>query len=304
MSRGTHEDAPDVRSILRARRERVDRAIEAYLPPGTGFAATVVDAMRYAILGGGKRLRPAVTLETCAACGGDDALAMPAAVAVEMIHTYSLVHDDLPAMDDDDLRRGRPTVHVRYGDAVAILAGDGLLTLAFEILGRDPEGAELAPLRADATVAIARGAGVAGMVGGQIADLEGEGAAADACRLEWIHRHKTAALFRASAEAGAILAGASADERDAAAEYGDALGLAFQIADDVLDRTATAEQLGKTPGKDAAAGKSTYPALVGLDASRESARQQVARARDNLRRLPGATETLHALAGFAAERSS
>jgi geranylgeranyl diphosphate synthase type II len=229
------------------------------------------------------------------------------ACALELIHTYSLVHDDLPAMDDDDLRRGRATLHRRFGEAEAILAGDAMLTLAFEILGTHPAGAAQAVARADAVRVAARGAGLGGMVGGQIADIEAERRGADAERLGWIHRHKTGALFAACAEIGALHAGADAATCAAASRYGTAFGLAFQITDDVLDCTASAEALGKTPGKDDRAGKATYPALYGLERAQRLAQEAAdaaARAAADLAVRPAAAARLLELARLAVDRRS
>jgi geranylgeranyl diphosphate synthase type II len=286
-------------AYLASLRERVDRTLERLLPAPEGAAATVASAMRYAVLGGGKRLRPAVVLAACEACGGAaEAAAVPAA-AIELIHTYSLIHDDLPAMDDDDLRRGRPTVHRAFGEAEAILAGDGLLTLAFEILASEPGSRHAA----EAVAIVARRAGFRGMVGGQMADLEAERKTPDARGLEWIHRHKTGALFAASAEIGAIYADAPDDVRGALARYGEALGLAFQITDDLLDETATAVALGKTPGKDRRAGKATYPSLLGIEASRLEALRLVEVALAEIAPLGAAAERLAQLARLSVARS-
>jgi geranylgeranyl pyrophosphate synthase len=258
--------------------------------------------MRYAVFGGGKRLRPILALAVAESLGGrlEDVLA-PAA-ALELIHTYSLVHDDLPAMDDDDLRRGRPTVHKAFGEAEAILAGDALLTLAFEILATRPEGDDAAARRADAVALVARGAGAAGMVGGQLSDLDAERKPAELSGLEWIHAHKTGALLAASAELGALHAGASPEVRRAFARFGRALGLAFQIADDILDRTASAAALGKTPGKDERAGKATYPALLGVDRSRAEADRLAAQARAEIPEVARHRALLDDLARYAVER--
>jgi geranylgeranyl diphosphate synthase type II len=293
----------DLDSYLDERKRRVDERLEALLPRPHGPAKTLLEAMRYAVQAGGKRLRPILAMAACEACGGEaDAVADPAA-ALEMIHTYSLIHDDLPAMDDDDLRRGRPTLHRAFGEAEAILAGDALHTLAFAVLATRPAGAEKAARRLLAVEAVAARAGIEGMVGGQIADLEAEQVAADAERLDWIHRHKTAALLSASAEVGAIHAGAGPRQCEALAGFGEALGMAFQIAGDMLDCTATAEELGKTPGKDREAGKSTYPALFGLEASRRRAEAYVERSLDSLRPLNLLSEPLEALARFAITRA-
>jgi len=293
----------DLEAFLRDERESIDRAISTRLPEGTGPAATVARAMRYAVTAGGKRLRPILVLSACRACGGRPDDAMPAACAVELVHTYSLIHDDLPAMDDDDLRRGRPTVHRAFGEAAAILAGDALLTLAFEIVSREPEGDAWAMRRAEIAAVLARGAGLVGMVGGQIADLEAERTPPDAERLRWIHRHKTGALLASAAEIGAIAAGAGSDDRAALRDYGESIGLAFQIADDLLDSSATREELGKTPGKDLRSGKATYPKILGSDASRREAETLVASAIETAARFGAEGEHLGAIARFSIARS-
>ena len=294
---------PDLEGYLDRQRRRIDGALETLLPPQEGPAATVARAMRHALMGGGKRLRPALAIAAYEACGRtDDRIVKPAA-ALEMIHTYSLVHDDLPAMDDDDLRRGRPTVHRAFGDAVAILAGDGLLTLAFEVLGCHPEGDEVATARTRGLVVVARAAGVSGMVGGQIADLESEQREIDGDRLRWIHLHKTGALFAGGAELGGIHAGADADRTAALRRFGRAVGLAFQIADDILDRTASAADLGKTPGKDERSGKATYPGLFGVDTARRMAREALEEARSMLEPLGLLSEPLSGLAAHALSRT-
>jgi geranylgeranyl pyrophosphate synthase len=261
--------------------------------------------MRYAVFGGGKRLRPLLAVAAWEACGGEGAPPWEAAAALELVHTYSLVHDDLPAMDDDDLRRGRATTHRAFGEAEAILAGDGLLTLAFEVLARWPEGDSLASRRAEAVGCVARGAGVAGMVGGQLADLEAEGRPASLDGVAWIHAHKTGALLAASAELGAILAGAEPATRSALAKYGRALGLAFQAKDDLLDVTASAEALGKTPGKDRSSGKATYPALLGVEGAAAQADRWAEAARRALDGAPLADHaTLDAFVSWSVTRSS
>ena len=294
----------DLGEKLAIRREEIDRELDRLLSPSDSPAATVEKAMHYAVMGGGKRLRPILALESCLACNGDESSVLAPAAALEMIHTYSLVHDDLPAMDDDDLRRGRATTHKVFGDAMAILAGDGLLTLAFRILASEPAGERFAGARCRAVTLLADRAGVSGMVGGQVADLEAEGQPLDVGRLEWIHRHKTGALLRASVELGAVLAGADDKTAEALIRYGDALGLAFQISDDILDCTATAEDLGKTPGKDQEAGKTTYPALLGLDGARKEADRQAEAAVAALLDLPGDSSVLAGLARYAVTRTS
>ena len=290
-------------AYLESRRADVDRALESLLPVPEGPASRLAEAMRYSVLSGGKRLRPILALAACEAFGGDDAKILEPAAALELVHTYSLVHDDLPAMDDDDLRRGRPTAHKAFGEAEAILAGDALLTLAFEVLATRPAGSPRAGRRADAVALVARRAGQAGMVGGQLADLEAERRPPETAPPEWIHRHKTGALLSASVELGALHAGASPAEREAIARYGDALGLAFQIADDILDRTASAAALGKTPGKDERSGKATYPARLGVDASRREAERLLALALDSLPETLARRELLESLARYAVDRT-
>jgi geranylgeranyl diphosphate synthase type II len=243
--------------------------------------------MRYSVFAGGKRVRPALVLLWNEALGGARAPALPAAAAWECVHVYSLIHDDLPAMDNDDFRRGRPSNHKMFGEALAILAGDGLLTVAFELCAGHADrrtGAEVA-------LELARAAGPLGMVGGQVLDIRGEGKTPlaptrDEATLERIHRWKTAALLRGACRAGAILAGAGATGLDAATRYGEALGLAFQVVDDILDVECTTEELGKTAGKDAAAGKLTYPALLGLDAAKARAKRLIDDAIAALEALP------------------
>jgi len=268
----------DLSLYLGKARSLVEEALSRYIPEvGEGEASAcpsrLSSAMRYSLLAGGKRLRPVLCLMAAEACGGDAEAAMPAACAVEMIHTYSLIHDDLPAMDDDDLRRGRPTCHKAYDEATAILAGDGLLTLAFEIVARDvrPISAGLECIRV-----LAESAGPCGMVGGQMADLqaedraEGEGSLAE---LEAIHRRKTGALLRAPLRMGGLIAEASEASLSALDRYGRAVGLAFQIVDDLLDVEGDETKLGKRVGKDDGLGKWTYPRFLGIEGSRVRARQ-------------------------------
>ena len=272
-------------TYLESRRAEIESALDRYLPRRPACPAIVDEAMRYSVFAGGKRLRPVLTLAS-AECVADQnggspdvarAQALPAACALEMIHTYSLIHDDLPAMDNDSLRRGRPTLHVVYNDGIAILAGDGLLTEAFALLAREPHNASdltLAARKLRAVQVIAMAAGAIGMVGGQAIDLQATGGASlHVTELEDMHRRKTAALFRAAAVAGAIMAGGSEDIVAAIDEYATHLGLAFQIVDDILDVSGASVELGKTAGKDAAAGKPTYPALYGLEESRRKADQ-------------------------------
>jgi geranylgeranyl diphosphate synthase type II len=279
-------DAAAVAEYVRARRADVETALAALLPGPPDCPAPVAEAMRYSLLGGGKRLRPVLCLASADAVGGDAAAVLPAACAIELIHTYSLIHDDLPAMDDDSMRRGRPTLHVVAGEGMAILAGDGLLTEAFHRLS-SVAGDPARVLRALRLVAHA--AGPVGMVGGQAIDLasvkpgpDGRTVAIDAGALVTMHAKKTGALIRASAAAGAVLGGGSDAQIAAIDAAGAEFGLAFQIVDDILDVEGEPAQLGKTPGKDAAAGKTTYPSLYGLAQSRSMAEACISRASDVL----------------------
>ena len=268
---------------LTARRSQVDQALVRFLPAPPACPTVVHEAMRYSLLSGGKRLRPILTLaaaETIASAGSTERAvehALPAACAVEFIHTYSLIHDDLPAMDDDSLRRGRPTLHIVHGEGMAILAGDGLLTEAFALMAAEPRDPALAARKLKAIAAVATAAGAIGMVGGQALDLAAVGASGtfDTTSLQDMHARKTGALIRASVAAGAIMAGGDDRLVQAVEEYGRHLGLAFQIVDDILDVEGEAKDLGKTAGKDARAGKPTYPSLYGLDASRRLAAERM-----------------------------
>jgi geranylgeranyl diphosphate synthase type II len=279
---------------LTERRALVEDALARFLPAPPQCPGMLDEAIRYSLLGGGKRLRPLLTIAAAEAVADDLAeareLALPAACAIEMIHTYSLIHDDLPAMDDDNLRRGQPTSHVKFGEGMAILAGDGLLTEAFALLAREPAASDVpVSLRKLRTIAlIATAAGVAGMVGGQAIDLHaarphhGVAPAFTPDALRDMHVRKTGALIRVSAVAGAVMAGASPEVEAAVEGFATNLGLAFQIVDDILDVEGTDQTLGKTAGKDAAAGKPTYPALFGLAESKRLAREAADRARGAL----------------------
>jgi geranylgeranyl diphosphate synthase type II len=261
----------DFATYLATRTQLVDRALDRALPKATAKPATLHRAMRYSLFAGGKRLRPALTLAAAEACGGGIEAALPAACAVECIHTYSLVHDDLPCMDDDDLRRGRPTNHKVFGEGIAVLAGDALLTIAFEILA-EASATPRYPIAAQVRE-LAAAAGSHWLIGGQVADLEGEGKRLSAAELRYIHRCKTAALLTAAIRLGAMSANATPARLEALTRFGQALGLAFQVIDDILDVTQTTEKLGKTAGKDLKAIKATYPAIHGLEKSRAEARR-------------------------------
>ena len=271
---------------VKADLDRLIPLLDAVLtgPFRQGEALRLAEAMRYSLEAGGKRVRPVLCLLACEAVGGTSTQALPGALALEYVHTYSLIHDDLPAMDDDDLRRGRPTNHKVFGEGHAILAGDALLTEAFGVLA----SADLDPTkRAEALKLLAEGAGWRGMAGGQALDLEGEKVASyDLDHLRLIHRLKTGALLRASLEIGAVLGGAAPAERAALRAYGEAIGLAFQIQDDILDATATDADLGKRAGKDAGRGKITYPSLLGLDGARKALSEATETALCHLASLP------------------
>jgi geranylgeranyl diphosphate synthase type II len=266
----------DFKAYLEERRGLVNRALEAYLPRVRGPAFRVVQAMHYSLFVGGKRLRPILCLAAAEAVGGDAGEALPVACALEMIHTYSLIHDDLPAMDDDDLRRGQPTCHKQFDEATAILAGDGLLTEAFHILGAAAprfEGREGVLL--EILELLSQAAGYQGMVGGQMLDLLAEGRKVTLKELETIHRLKTGALLTGAVRAGALMGGGNRGEVTALTGYGEKFGLAFQITDDLLDVEGEAAEMGKATGMDEKRRKATYPALVGLEPAREWARRLV-----------------------------
>lgn len=264
---------------LQAHCDRFEAALPAYLPATGGLQTVVAEAMAYACEGGGKRIRPVLTLEFCRLCGGDPEAALPAAAAIEMIHSYSLVHDDLPCMDNSLLRRGKPSTHAVYGETMALLAGDGLLNLAFEtILAPKNRGSLTADGVLGAASALADAAGIDGMVGGQVIDLQSEGKSIDLATLEALQRGKTAALLIAACVMGARLAGATPEQEEAARTFGEGIGLSFQIIDDVLDVTADTAKLGKPVGADAENEKVTYVSLLGLDEARRLAAQRTAEA--------------------------
>jgi len=293
---------PDVAAYLADEAAVIDAALDRLLPVADAWPTRLHGAMRYAVFGGGKRVRPILARAACRAAGGDPVRALEPGCALELIHTYSLIHDDLPALDDDRLRRGRPTVHVAYDEALAILAGDALLTEGFAVLARFPEGDAAAPVRAEACRVVAAAAGSLGMVGGQVEDLEATGAVADPGRLERIHRAKTGALLAVAVEVGALLAGVDGGRRREFIEFGRGLGLMFQIADDILDVTGTAASLGKSPGKDAAAGKLTYPAVYGLEAARSRLAELAAGLSRQAAALEGAGGVLDGLVAYVARR--
>ncbi len=281
-------------------RATVEAALDKATQLNSACPARLRESMRYSLLAGGKRLRPILVLLACETCGGKMETAMPAACAIEMIHTYSLIHDDLPAMDDDELRRGRATNHIQFDEATAILAGDALLTLAFEVLASQIEDKQLA---GKAVWELARAAGASGMVGGQQADLEAESQKnLTIDNLNSIHQRKTGKLITCAVRMGAILAAASSEQLDALTEYSDAVGLAFQIADDLLDETGSVEKMGKGVQKDQAHHKLTYPALLGLEESRAQATKLVDSAVSALSLFGEQSRSLEAVARYAITR--
>jgi geranylgeranyl diphosphate synthase type II len=289
----------DFGSYLRETRERVEVALDASLGPEE--PENLRAAMRYSLLAGGKRLRPVLCLAACELAGAPTDLALPTAVALEMVHTMSLIHDDLPAMDNDDLRRGRPTSHKMFGEAIAILAGDALLTRAFEMVALRSPGVE--PQRLLAVLGeLSRAAGAPGLVGGQVVDLDSEGKDVDLTTLEYIHLHKTGALLRACVVCGALVGGAAENLLEALRVYARGIGLAFQIIDDILDVTASSEVLGKTAGKDLTADKTTYPKLLGLEESRKRAESLVIEAKGALAPWSTRAQPLLALADYITSR--
>jgi len=290
----------DLQQFLATRTDAVNRALDQFLPSEKTRPATIHKAMRYSLFAGGKRMRPALCLAAAQACGGREADALPLACAVECIHTYSLIHDDLPAMDNDDFRRGKPTNHKVFGDGIAVLAGDALLTQAFEIAAQ-AKGWPRYPHR-DLILEIAKASGSLQLVAGQVADLEGEGKKLFVNELRYIHERKTSALLCCSVRLGGMSANCTAAQLKALTDFGYHVGLAFQVIDDILDVTQTSEQLGKTAGKDTRSQKATYPAIVGLEKSRQIAEQLTAKAFAALKVFKGRAIALEALAEFLLKR--
>jgi len=290
----------DLKKYLAVRAKQVDAALDRYLPKKSAEPKTIHAAMRYTVFAGGKRLRPILCLAGAEACGGKVERALLPACAVEVLHTYSLVHDDLPCMDDDDLRRGRPTCHKVYGEGLAVLTGDALLTEAFFFLALAPATKRYSAK--DYVGELALTGGSRHLIGGQVLDLEGEGRKATKARLVKIHEAKTAALLMSSLRLGAMTANATPKQLEALTVFGHALGHAFQVIDDILDVTQSTEVLGKTAGKDAAVEKTTYPSLMGLDKSRKEAAKLTKEAMDALKPLGKNAERLHEIAAYLLER--
>jgi geranylgeranyl diphosphate synthase type II len=295
----------DLKAYLAERKGIVDSALSALFPSPSGLQRTVIEAARYSLFAGGKRLRPILCMAAAEVVGGSYQAVLPVACAIEMVHTYSLIHDDLPAMDNDDFRRGKPTNHKVFGEAVAVLAGDALLTEAFGFVS-ELDGKQLIPptklLRAVTT--LVKAAGYRGMIGGQVIDLESEGHEVDIATVEYMHIHKTGALLSASLELGASLGGGNVDQVAALVRYGHHFGLAFQITDDLLDVEGDATLMGKQPGSDQAKNKKTYPALLGIARSREAGQHHVEEAVEALGMFGSNAEPLRAIARYLLVRKA
>jgi len=294
----------DLKAYLDARRVIVDDALDRVLPPETAEPVSIHRAMRYSVLAPGKRLRPILVIAGAEAVAGRADTVLDTACALELIHAYSLIHDDLPAMDDDDYRRGRLTSHKVFGEAMAILAGDALLTLAFRLVATNAARVVPAALVGSVVAEIADAAGTDGMVGGQVVDIESEGKSISPDMLDYIHLHKTAALIRAALRVGALLAGGHAEHVEAISRAGLALGLAFQIVDDILDVEGSLAELGKSAGSDERKRKATYPSLHGLPASKQRARELIEETKQLLSPLGPPADPIRALADFVFERRS
>lgn len=280
----------------------VEELLTRYMPEESGYQKTIFEAMNYSLKAGGKRLRPILTLEACKIVGGNEEDAIPFAVAIEMIHTYSLIHDDLPALDNDDLRRGRPTNHKVYGDAMAILAGDGLLNYAFEIMLKESIGKENPSKYLKAINEIAKASGVYGMIGGQVIDIESEDKRIEMEKLDFIHLNKTAAIIVGCMRAGAIIGDASDEQLENITKYATNIGLSFQIVDDILDIVGDEAKLGKKVGSDIDNNKSTYPSLIGLEKSKEIANNLISEAKAKIEDINGDNEFLNGLAEYIIAR--
>lgn len=293
----------DLKAYLNEKRMIIDKALRGFLPEHQGPSADVIRAMNYSLFAGGKRLRPILCLAGAEAVGGEGRDVIPVACAIELIHTYSLIHDDLPVMDDDDMRRGRPTNHKVFGEAVALLAGDALLTEAFRLMTRKDLTTRVKPhTLLNVIHLIATAAGYEGMVGGQVVDIQSEGKEVSPSLVEFIHTHKTGALFAASVTSGAILGGGEESQVEAITAYGQKTGLAFQISDDLLDIEGDSHELGKAVGGDAQKGKLTYPAVLGLSRSKEIQREMVDLAIESIKAFDHRANPLREIARYIIER--
>jgi len=293
----------DLTSYLREKKAIVDRTLEAYFPEAEGPASDLMDAMKYSLFAGGKRLRPILCMAGAEALRGDASRVLIVACALELIHTYSLIHDDLPLMDDDDLRRGKPTCHKVFGDAIALLAGDGLLTESFNLMTAPESTDQVSPHLILRVIALISGAaGYRGMVGGQVVDMQSEGKAVDLSLVEFMHSHKTGALIAASVASGAILVGGDESQIEAISSYGRKIGLAFQISDDILDIEGDSRIMGKESGCDEQKEKITYPAVIGMEKAREIQSELVAASIEALRMFDHRAEPLRQIARYIIER--
>lgn len=295
----------DLAGFLNERRVLIEEGLAKVVPPKTAFPPSIHEAMHYSLLQGGKRIRPILALTAHELVGGRYQEILPFACGIELIHTYSLIHDDLPAMDNSDFRRGKPSAHKAFGEAIALLAGDALLTLAFQVMTDPALSAGQDPARVlAATQVLAQVAGLQGMVGGQTVDIETQGKSFDLPLLEYIHTHKTGALIMGSIKAGAILGGAKDREIEALTSYGKAIGLAFQIIDDILDVEGSTEELGKGTGQDSVLGKATYPHLLGMKESRQRAEELLEKAEAALAQFGEKAEPLREIARYLGRRSA
>ncbi|HBF5724605.1 TPA: polyprenyl synthetase family protein [Clostridioides difficile] len=292
----------EFKQCLKEKASLVEKVLKEYMPKEEGYQKTVIEAMNYSLSAGGKRLRPILTLEACKIVGGNEDEAIPFAIAIEMIHTYSLIHDDLPALDNDDLRRGRPTNHKVYGEAMGILAGDALLNYAFEVMLAGSINKENPEKYLKAINEIAKGAGIYGMIGGQVVDVESENKQIEKEKLDYIHMNKTAAMMVGCMRAGATIGGANSEQMEEITKYAKNIGLSFQIVDDILDIVGDEAKLGKKVGSDIENHKSTYPSLLGLDKSKEIAHNLIDEAKKSIEKLSDDVDFLKGLAEYIIDR--
>lgn len=292
----------EFKTVLKEKNDYIETLLNEYMPKEEGYQQTIMKAMNYSLKAGGKRLRPILTLESCKIVGGKEEDAIPFAMAIEMIHTYSLIHDDLPALDNDDLRRGKPTNHKVFGDGMATLAGDALLNYAFEVMLSSSINKKDSNKYLKAINEVAKHAGIYGMIGGQVVDVESENKIIDKDKLDFIHLNKTAAMIVGCMRAGAIIGGATEEELEKVTKYGKNIGLSFQIVDDILDITGDEEKLGKPIGSDIENHKSTYPSLLGLEKSREIARQLIEEGKSSIDGLSSEIDFLNQLGDYIISR--
>lgn len=292
----------EFKAVLKEKASYIEKLLKEYMPKEEGYQKTIMEAMNYSLSAGGKRLRPILTLEACKSVGGDYKDAIPFAMAIEMIHTYSLIHDDLPALDNDDLRRGRKTNHIVFGEDMAILAGDALLNYAFEVMLLGSMNKENPNKYLNAMYEIASAAGINGMIGGQVVDVQSENKKISKEKLDYIHNNKTAAIMIGCMRAGAIIGNANDNELENITKYAKNIGLAFQIVDDILDIVGDESKLGKKVGSDIDNNKSTYPSLIGLEESKEEANRLIKEAKEALNQISNETEFLSGLADYIVDR--